>query len=140
MANEILNIPDDQSSAGAWKQWHIKLKNTFGRKTAATIFVSAWDKRGSKDTITHDLNEHLEKNGIILDKDALGTVTELGADLFDNVGDFFNMGKYLLFAVAGIAVVGTGILVFQIVRNPIESAKAAVAFTPKGAAAQALAK
>ena len=126
------NIPNDQSDANAWKQWHISLKDTFGRKTAAMIFVTAWNKRGNKEIITHDLNEYLEKQGIVLDKNVLGTLTEAGSDYFDTIGDFMKVGKYVVFAIVGIAVVGTAILVFQVVKNPIKSAQAAAQLTSQG--------
>ena len=73
----------------------------------------------------------------------LGSILEAGNDIADNLGDLLNVGKYIVYAVAGIAVIGTGILVFQIVKNPIKSAQAAAAFTPAGgvaAAAQSLKK
>ena len=129
------NIPDELSSANAWKLWHGSLKSALGRKQAAVIFVSAWDKRGNKDVITVDLNNYLEKYGIKLDTNFLGTVIGAGADIADTIGGVLKVGKYAVYGLVGIVVVGTGILVFQIVKNPIKSAQAAATFTPAGRAA-----
>lgn len=132
MVKPTQNIPTTLSDAGAWKQWHISLKSALGRKSAAAIFVTGWNKRGDKSIITHDLNEYLEKYGIILDKNLLGTITEAGADVFDNIGDFMKVGKYLVFGIAGVAFLGVAFIVYNIAKDPIRAAGAAAKLTPAG--------
>ena len=131
------NIPANGSPAAVWKQWHLTLIQYFGKKTAAAVFVTAWNKRGSTDSLNHDLNEHLEKHGIILDKGLVGTVTEAAMDAGDTIADFLQVGKWVLYGVAGITLAGLAILVFQVTRQPIKTLKAVAEVTPAGRAGKA---
>jgi len=131
--NPTMNIPDTSSDANAWKQWHISLKRTFGRKTANAIWVTGWNKRGNKDIIDHNLREHLGKSGIVLDESMLGKLSEAGSDYLDNLSDIFKVGKYVAFAVVGIAVIGAGMAIFNIARQPLKAAGAAAQLRGAGA-------
>ena len=132
------NIPDTDSDASSWKQWHIALRDSFGRKTAAMIFVHAWNKRGKKSIINYDLTKYLDDGGIVLDNTYLGSVSETGASLLDNFTDILKVGKYAAYGIVGILVIGAGILIFNLVKNPIGAAKAAASLYPAGGATKLL--
>ena len=47
-ADPSVNIPTASSSSENWIQWHKELKRFFGKKTANSLWVFAWAKRGGK--------------------------------------------------------------------------------------------
>lgn len=138
--NPLTSIPNRKSDGSEWQLWHEALKDNFGKKQANAIFLKAWKKQSGPDASTMDLRKYLEKNGINIEKGVLESALDSGSDVFGNIGDLLQVGKYVVYGVLGITVVGLGMIVFNVAKNPIGAAKAASSFTPAGAAAGAMGK
>lgn len=135
--NPLNNIPNKKSNGDEWQLWHTILKDNFGKKQANAIFLKAWKKQSVSNASTIDLRAYLSKNGINLEKGMFESAQDAGSDLLGNLGDLLQVGKYVVYGVVGITVVGLGMIVFNVAKNPIGAAKAAAAFTPAGAAGAA---
>lgn len=140
MENPTRIIPNKQSGSAAWIQWHKALKNRYGKKQANALFVKAWDLRGGAGTTasTVELREYMKDNDVVLDTTTMEDVIDTTNSGLDVIGDIFTMGKYFTIAVGVIVVGGLGVLVYNIVKNPIKSASAAANFTPTGRAVKML--
>jgi len=119
----ISSMPTKSSSGEAWKQWHIKLKRTLGKKNANITWIKAWDLRGGKNSSasTGDLREYMKGEGVELDKTTIQSVTDFGGDIIDSVGGFFNIGKWIFLIIVGVLVGGLALLVWGLLKNPIKS-------------------
>lgn len=120
------NIPTRSSAGSAWIQWYTDLKDNFGKKQANALFLKAWQKRGTSDANTHELRELLKKNGVDLEKGALSSLYDTGAGVIDDIGGFLQMGKYAVYAVGGIAILGLGMVVYNVAKNPGQAAGVAL--------------
>lgn len=138
MANPIKSIPVAGSSGAEWKLWHQVMKNRFGKKSANVLWLKFWRKTGTEAANTNDLREYLEDQGIKIDAGVFSKIYDTGADVADFYGGIMNMGKYTAYALIGITVIGVGMIIFNIARQPIAAAKAGAAFMPAGRAAKAL--
>lgn len=140
MENPTRIIPNKQSGSAAWIQWHKALKNRYGKKQANALFVKAWDLRGGAGTkaSTVELRDYMKDNDVVLDTTTMEDIQDITSSGLDVIGDMFTMGKYFTIAVGVIVVGGLGILVYNIVKNPIKSASAAANFTPTGRAVKML--
>jgi len=127
-------IPTRTSSSSAWIEWHKTMKSRYGKKQANILFVKAWDKRAGAGTSasTNELREYMRKQGVTLDTSTLESVADTVSSGLDGIGDFFTVGKYMVLGVGVILVGGLGILVFNLVKNPIKTASTAANFTPIG--------
>lgn len=119
-------IPNRQSSSQAWEEWHKSMKSRYGRKVANSTFVKAWDLRGGagSSASTNKLREYMQKNGVTLDTSGLESVVDSAARGWDNVGDFFTMGKYVTIAVGVIVLGGAAMLIFNVAKQPIKAISA----------------
>lgn len=136
--NPLTNIPNRKSDGDEWQLWHEALKDNFGKKQANALFIKAWKKQSDTHASTIDLRKYLAKNGINIEKGILESALDTGGDVFDNIGDFMQVGKYVVYAMVGITVIGLGMIVFNVAKNPIAAAGAAAKFTPAGSAAGAM--
>ena len=116
----LTNIPNKNSQASAWIEWHKTLKDNFGRKQANALFIKAWQRQGDTFTAnTHELREYLSKNGINIEKNIASAVFDSGADVFDSIGDFMQVGKYVVIALGVITIGGLALAVYNIAKNPV---------------------
>jgi len=115
------NIPQMNSKADEWIQWHKTLKAQFGRKVANGLWMKAWARRGSSSVNTSDLRDYMSKQGIKLDSSAWDKVVDAGGDFLDTIGDSLQMTKYVTIGVLVIIVGGLGIAIFNIAKNPAQS-------------------
>jgi hypothetical protein len=126
ISNLVLkNIPTKTSADSVWLGWYKELKKSIGRKNANSIFLKAWQTRGSSAANTHMLREELSSSGLTLATDnALSDIR----DFAGGVGDFFegvlNIGKYAGIAILVIVIGGAAMIVYNVGKKPIESAKA----------------
>jgi hypothetical protein len=118
------NIPTINSSPEQWEQWHKDLKSTFGKKTANSIFIAYWEKRGSGEG-TKRLRDYCEKQGFKLETSGVTDFTDDTLDVFDSIGDIFKVAKIAGISLVGILVLGIGILIINVARKPIETINAA---------------
>jgi len=131
-------IPSRKSSAQDWIQWHKDLKDNTGKKLARSTASYVWKKRGGNDAVNAPMKEYFADQGIMIERTGLASILDTKDSLVDNIGSIFNVGKSTVYAITGIAVVGLGMIVFNVARNPIKAAQAASAFTPAGRAAGAI--
>jgi hypothetical protein len=47
-------------------------------------------------------------------------------DVADTIGGVMNIGKYATYAIGGIVILGSALLIYNIAKNPIGSANAAI--------------
>lgn len=118
------NAPNQNSTAEEWKAWHEALKSHLGLKKANFYFVKVWSRIGSNKANTVELREYLRKNGIEISRDAFNRITDLGADAVDFYGSLFKAGRTAAFALGGIAIIGIGMIVYNLAKNPVDSAGA----------------
>ena len=119
----ITNIPNKSSEGSDWIQWHKTLKDNFGKKQANDLFLKAWRKQGATYSAnTKELRDYLGKNGIDIEKGVLSAAYDAGTGVIDDIGDFLMIGKYVMYAVAGIAVIGLGMAVYNLAKNPAQNA------------------
>ena len=128
------NVPSKRSTAAEWINWHKALKSNFGKKVANDLFLKAWRVRGGKgsDANTNELRSYLEKNGIVIDRNLVASITDTAYDLGDSIADTFKIGKYATIVIGVIVVGSVGLLLFNIARQPIAAAGAAAKLTPAG--------
>jgi hypothetical protein len=93
--------------------------------------------RGSSAS-TNELREYMKSNGVVLDTTTFEDVNDSINTGLDFMGDVFTVGKYMTLAVGVIVVGGLGLLIYNIVKDPIKSASTAANFTPTGRAAKLL--
>ncbi len=115
------NIPTVSSNSDTWIQWHKDLKSNFGKKVANSLFIKAWSIRGNSAANTSDLRTYLSKNGITISTSAWDSVVDAGSSAADFFGDIFSVGKYTGMAIIGIAVVGIGMVVYNVGKDPIKA-------------------
>jgi hypothetical protein len=126
-ARVIESIPSKTSSSALWKEFHVELKDNYGKKQANAIFVKAWELRGGIDASanTNELRTYLEKQGITIDKNGLASIVDGITGAFDFFDDFLIAGKWIGIGLVSVVALGVGILVINIAMKPIEAANAA---------------
>jgi len=132
--NPLINEPSVNTSASGWIQWHKDCKSTFGKKTANSLFLAFWAKRGATNSNanTHDLRAYAEDQGFRIEGDAIAGVIDGVYDVADTFGDIFKIGKYATIAVGVIIIGGLGMLVFSIAKQPFKAISAAASLRTGG--------
>lgn len=125
-ADPVKTIPTKKSNVGAWIQWHKDLKSKYGKKVANSLWLKAWEKRGSNSVNTVALRDYLDKQGIKIGTSAWDDILDTGSGVTDYFGDMIKVGKYTGIALTVILVAGIGLLVFNIARKPGEAAQTAL--------------
>lgn len=120
-ANVTQNIPTISSPPEQWVQWHKDLKNYFGKKEANSLFLKAWTIRGNSKANTSDLRTYLKDNGIKISESSWDSVVDLGVGVGDVFGDFMKISKYAGIAMGGIVLIGVGMIVYNIAKNPAQA-------------------
>jgi len=133
MAKNIVldNMPTKKSGQEVWLAWYDVLKAKLPNAAAKQLWVKAWSKFGGKDSpaYTQQLRAEMGKNGIDIEKSNTAFVLDTAKGGFDFVQDFFVAGKWTTIIVVGGASLAVLVLLFNIARKPIESAKAAADLT-----------
>ena len=125
-------IPTMRSEDNEWITWHKSLKSTFGKNTANQVFLKAWNARKSSTANTHELRDYLDSQGITIETNLLGKVTDTAGGIGDSIGDFLKIGKYALYAVGGIIILSLGMLLINVARKPAEIIGSATQGAAKG--------
>lgn len=121
----ITGIPTGESEATEWIQWHIQLKKRFGKKKANLIWTKAWRLRAGKGSSasTVDLRKYMGKQGVDLDTTTLEGISDTVSGIGDFFGDILTVGMWTGIVIGGVLLIGIGVAVYQIVRNPQKSAQ-----------------
>ena len=136
--NPVNSIPNKSSSAAQWVEWYKVLKSNFGKKQARVTWLKAWRLQGNTwSQRSTDLIQFMGKQGVNVETNIIQDVAVGYDKTFDTIGDFLQVGKYTVFAVLGITVVGLGMVVYNVAKNPIKSAKAIGDVVPAGRALKA---
>jgi len=132
-ADVVSNIPQFNSPAENWIQWHKDLKSNFGKKIANGLWLKAWRIRGNSSANTNPLREYMKKQGVEISSSAFDKVIDMGADVTDFIGDAFQVSKYAGIAIGVIILGGAAMIVYNLAKNPAQNAGlAARAFVTKG--------
>lgn len=113
-----LNEPSITSDAAQWIQWHKDLVDTFGKKTANSLFLAFWTKRKSSGANTTELRTYAQSQGFSIEGTAISGIIDGAYGFVDSIGDIFQVGKYVGIGVVVILVGGLGLLVYNVARNP----------------------
>lgn len=130
--NPIKHVPSQNSSGEQWIAWHSAMKRKFGRKVANQYFGMFWHQRGSSAANTRELRKYMDKQGVEIDANAWSEFTDEMADKMDFFSDIMKVGVYTGFAIVGVAVIGAGILIWNVSKNP-KAQDAAIAAATRGA-------
>lgn len=122
MKINVLDIPIKGSTDSAWLTWWKGLKQQFGKKVAQQEFLKAWATRGDDDANTTTLRQTLAKDGVKIDTGVFGSIADSTEGFIDSIGNALDIGKYFIYAIGGVLVIGIGIGVYSFVKNPISSA------------------
>ncbi len=121
----ITIIPNQQSAGSDWIEWHKTLTSNFGKKQANALFLKAWNRRKGSNASTNALRTYMAKQGIELEKSVGQQLTDSAYDWADSWADIFKFGKITTFVVVGGGLALTGLLIYNIAKNPIAAANAA---------------
>ena len=127
--NPVNDIPKfGESRSDIWIQWYNELKDSFGRKEAAALFMKAWVARGTSSANTSALRTVLKSDGISIDESALDKIVDLGGGVADFFGSALTIGKWTGIAVIVVIVGGAGLLIYNIAKAPGENVGTAVKY------------
>jgi hypothetical protein len=118
MKADVTQIPTSSDQSATWLLWFKSLQSEFGNQTACMLFLKAWKTRGGEKQNSADLRAYLSKYGVDIDKSIWDATVDLGEGVVDKISGFMSIGKYAIYAVGGILVLGLAGMVFQIVRKP----------------------
>ena len=116
-ADPSVNIPTASSSSENWIQWHKELKRFFGKKTANSLWVFAWAKRGGKnaEANTSKTRTYMKRQGVNIDTTKLNSA-------FDSVRSAINQGlsvtKWVLIGGLGVGAVVFILILRKLLLNP----------------------
>jgi len=116
-ADPSQNIPTASSTSENWIQWHKELKRVFGKKTANSLWVFAWAKRGGKnaEANTSKTRVYMKEQGVNIDTTRLN-------EAFDNVKAFINQGisvaKWVAIGGLGIGAIIFILILRKLLQNP----------------------
>lgn len=119
-ADPSVNIPTASSTSENWIQWHKELKRVFGKKTANSLWIFAWTKRGGKnaEANTSKTRVYMKSQGVNIDTTRLN-------EALDNVKASINAGLTTVkWVVIGSLGVGTILLILifrKLLQNPNSS-------------------
>lgn len=131
MVDPSINVPTASSKSEVWIQWHKDLKKVFDKKTANSVFVFAWDKRGGIDSPANNnmLNSYVESQGFDITR---GSFAQAKEDVFDFVGNIFSIGMWIGIAILGFAGIILIAILKSLTRNPTDASKLALMTSPQG--------
>jgi len=116
-ADPSVNIPTASSSSENWIQWHKELKRVFGKKTANSLWVFAWAKRGGKNAEgnTSKTRVYMKSQGVNIDTTKLN-------EAFDNVRATINQGlsitKWVVIGGLGVGAILFILILRKLLLNP----------------------
>ncbi len=116
-ADPSVNIPTASSSSENWIQWHKELKRVFGKKTANSLWVFAWTKRGGKnaEANTSKTRVYMKGQGVNIDTTKLN-------EAFDGVRATINQGlsitKWVILGGLGVGAIVFILILRKLLQNP----------------------
>lgn len=119
------NIPSKSSSSTEWINWYKSLRKLLSKNDANTTFMKVWVQRGSNSANDSELRDYLEKQGIIIDKDAFDSISDLALAPFNLA---YLASKWSLYIIIGFSVIILLIIVyalFNVAKNPEKIVSAA---------------
>lgn len=110
--NPTAIIPKRSASASEWILWHKSLKSRYGKATANTLWIEAWNARGKSTSVltssspanTTELRRYLESQDITIDQ---GT--------FDYVADIWDETTGLMAMVSKAGTYGGALLLLLVI-------------------------
>lgn len=120
-------IPNKDSNSSYWISWHKEMKKKYGKSTANSIFISAWDRLKEYSGGANDSNfrEYFQSQGIDIKGD---NIFERGGDAVSDVGEYigniFGTGKTIMLVVGGITFSIVSLGLYNIAKNPNSTAGA----------------
>lgn len=113
------SIPTRASEAQSWIQWHKDLKKALGKKSANSIWVYAWQKRGGIDAPanTNSLREYMSSQGVDIEKTSMAALTDFGEDIVSGFGNLLSAGKWVFIGVSVLAMIVILRIVFKLTQD-----------------------
>jgi len=132
-ADVISGMPQYNSQAENWIQWHQDLKSNFGKKIANGLWLKAWRIRGNSTANTSDLRKYMTKQGVKIAESTWDSIVDVGVDITDGIGTIFQATKYVGIALGVIVVGGLAMVVYNLAKDPAKNiGVGARAFVTKG--------
>lgn len=125
--NPSTNIPSEASTDQQWINWHGSAKSRYGKKTANILFMEAWQKRMSSDSNTVALRNYLENQGIKVESGVLNYTADLFDSWSDSITGWFGFSKTIFMVIIIASVLAVIAILYQIAKNPGETARVALA-------------
>ena len=131
MIDPSISVPTASSKSEVWIQWHKDLKKVFDKKTANSVFIYAWDKRGGINSPANNsmLNSYVESQGFDITR---GSFSQAKEDVFDFVGNIFSIGMWIGIAILGFAGIILIMILKNLAKNPNDAKSIALMTTPQG--------
>lgn len=123
-ANPLDDMPNANTTPEAWVNWYSEVTDYFGRSVGDQLWIRAWGIYGGPNSTanTAALRDAMAKNDIKIDasgtSEAFDSVRHAVTGVGDYLGSIFQMGKWAAFGVVGIGIIGLGIFVWGLAKDP----------------------
>ena len=114
----VVSMPNRASGSDAWVAWHEQLKKYLGKKQANIIWLKAWQRRKGQNASSNALRQYMKKQDVEIDKSTLESLSDFKSNALDYIGDFYTAGKFLTIALGVIVVGGTGMIIYNLAKDP----------------------
>lgn len=131
MNNAIRTIPHLNANGQIWIEWHKALKRRYGKKSANSLFKTAYERR-VKSTIQNflELQEYMSKQGVKIEGDFWQEAQKDFSSGFDSVSGTLKMTGI---AIGVILLVVLGVVLYSMInisKNPSDFAALAASIKP----------
>jgi len=116
----VQNIPTRNSDDIVWINWYKDLRKTLSVKQANSIFAMAWSAQdaSNSDANTSELRLEMEKYGIEISGNVLGTFADFGKKTAGYFGDIFEYYKWISLGLGTVFAVSLGVFFWQLGTKP----------------------
>ena len=118
-------IPTKTSTTDDWINWHSQCRKMFGKKTANTLFLKAWEKRGNDKSNNRALRNYLEKYGLNLDASGWANASDKALDFTDMIGNVFRVGGYVAVGFGALILIAISIGIINMAVHPDKATEGA---------------
>jgi hypothetical protein len=118
-------MPSKISKSEEWIAFHKALAR-FGPKVANAEWLKFWADRETSQANDLALRTYLKTKGITISESAFDSAIDKGAGVLGFFGNMFSIGKYVGIGLAVVAVGGLAMIVYNVAKNPVGAAGAAI--------------
>jgi len=124
MADPRNNIPNKNTLAKDWMQWHKDLLSAgLSTDDANNLWKAYWDKYASRSTDDNELRLYMKSYNVDISK-GLDGLKDAGIGFGQGIGRFFKTGKYITMGVGAVLLFVILKTLLNISKNPIGAVNA----------------